>query len=1146
MVSQTRLLRESQQRARERNLQTQRRLQQQALRSGKSVYQLQREREVAKYKDYQKELEKQQEELKKKQEEELKKQVTPSGKSATTLAYEAIQRKAEGKSATGIFYNRPDVVKEYQRIISGDKSLKRAVERGVGVSVAAREAGFKDVEEYTSISGYFAGPSKVEKFSVGEQKMIEQETKTYEKLGYSKSESQYLAEEGAKQKMSFTPEGANKLLQQRRTQALFSPTITAPETRIEESIREQKITGVSKEFQDVQPSQDFSGKGGVDIGGFGRVSDQQQDLKGKKTSYDYGFGFLSGDTSGKSLDISGTQYRVSSDGGFFSRVFSRAKEVAKEGEYKDPFTGAPIINITGTTGTIVSAYPSGAGGSEIFYPLTKEELEKQQEITSKNILFETTSVLETKRIQAEKVEEIKQELNNYISKLEKQGKVDTITNSFTGKATDSDIKKYNELYTKFEREEVKVGKREYYIGIGKYKEKKDILEVGTGISLLPQATGTFGGEVLKPLGKEKGLISYKIPEYKTRVYKEGIGYEFVKVPEMKTELGTPEQFKTAGEVGATVGLYAVPVVGTGLFGYEVAKDFKSANFNPITFVRENPVEAVSLATLGTIKGTSKIKSSIMNKRINELQKSKWTFTGTKLATKGDKTLLKISTSKVTKYASAEAEILIPVRQLKNGKFVIETGKGAVYVRVKEPELLGGQLFTKVQTFTTAGKGKSKRALIKTSIGDVLIEDVDFFISSGTGYVVPTGKGYTPFRFGGVGVSKGTESYLIGGEISKLRVYPSKFIGESKLTGLFKIEQRGELRKLQEQFSSSMLGKRVGGKKTPFSKTFEKGSLKLEQTTPELNKLTEGFGAKAIKTVEKEALKGFPKTSQKVNLKALTESKFKSFAGLETKQRQLTKQVPKLKQLTGQVSREKERIAMALDNLTKTIELEKYNQKIFQDVKQAEKTKQKIFTGLMAQQPIIPKLPKLKIPKIAIPRKKEKRELIEKQKQEPYELRIKSRGKWIKVGKKPFPSKKRAEDVGAYFTDTSLPAQFKVKKSKKKPSKKEQFIIPPDYFRREGFGKFRTYQIRKEKKVSLKDRYIEFQNRRLDTRGEVQQIHLAKALAENKRRLNQKLQFNKNFGDLFFPSFTKPKKSKTTRKKGVIKDISGYDSNLKIV
>jgi len=787
------------------------------------------------------------------------------------------------------------------------------------------------------------------------------------------------------------------------------------------------------------------------------------------------------------------------------------------------------------------------------------------ETKSESALLISQFEFESKRIQIEKINKLKQEINNYVSKLEKEGKIDTLTNTFTEKATKKDIDKYNVLYTKLEREEAKIGDRELYVGLGRFGKRKDILEVEKGLSLLPQTIGIIGGQVLKPLGKEEGIISYVKPEEEVEIYepqfgtqildpvtgKPMTGYKTITIPEREVKIGTPEQFEKVGEIGATVGLYAVPVVGTGLFGYEIAKDFKSADFNPVKFAVDNPIEALSLAILGTIKGTSKIKSSIMNKRINELQKQKWSFTGTRIVTKGDKTLLKISASKLTNKASAEAELLIPVKQLKDGKFVVETGKGAVYIRVKEPELFGGQLFTKVQSFTTAGKGISKKAFIRTPIGNVLIEDVNLFISYGTGYIAPTGaEGFVPFRFGAVGVKEDAITRLIGGDISKLRIYPSKFIGEERITGLFKVSQKGEIRGL-EDFSSMILGKKFGVKKTPLSKTFKeqvgKGTLKLEEASPELEKLTEGFSEKAFKTVEKTMLKEFPKTK----IKPFAELKMKSVMGLKTKQIEalLLGEVEKVKQKEKQelLIKERTKETLLLDNLTKTLDLEKekYSQKIAQDIlqkqKQAIKQKPQIISEFF---PLI-KPPKLKVPKFAFKRKKS-REILKKEKSEPYELWIKSKGKYVKVGKKPFPSKQRAEDVGAYFTDISLPAQFKVKKSKKKPSVKEQFLIPPNYFRREGFGKFRSYQIRKGKKIPLKNIYIEKRNRRLDTRGEVQKIHLAKALAENTRRLQKTQEFNKNFGNLFFPQFRQPVSKTKVQKKPIMKDISGYDSNLKIV
>ena len=80
---------------------------------------------------------------------------------------------------------------------------------------------------------------------------------------------------------------------------------------------------------------------------------------------------------------------------------------------------------------------------------------------------------------------------------------------------------------------------------------------------------------------------------------------------------------------------------------------------------------------------------------------------------------------------------------------------------------------------------------------------------------------------------------------------------------------------------------------------------------------------------------------------------------------------------------------------------------------------------------------------------------------------------------------------------------------------------------------------------MKDKFIEYADRRLDKQGEVQKIHLAKALAENKKRLQQQQKVNMNFNKMFgFQQPRKPKKSK--RKVQIMKDISGYDSNLNLI
>jgi len=95
----------------------------------------------------------------KKYEAEKKAYEARAGPSATQLAYEAIKRQAMGKSATGITYGRPDVVKEAERLMRESPELKRAVQRGVSARIAAKEAGFKDVSEFIGVSKYLAPPT---------------------------------------------------------------------------------------------------------------------------------------------------------------------------------------------------------------------------------------------------------------------------------------------------------------------------------------------------------------------------------------------------------------------------------------------------------------------------------------------------------------------------------------------------------------------------------------------------------------------------------------------------------------------------------------------------------------------------------------------------------------------------------------------------------------------------------------------------------------------------------------------------------------------------------------------------------------------------------------------------------------------------
>ena len=130
----------------------------------------------------------------------------------------------------------------------------------------------------------------------------------------------------------------------------------------------------------------------------------------------------------------------------------------------------------------------------------------------------------------------------------------------------------------------------------------------------------------------------------------------------------------------------------------------------------------------------------------------------------------------------------------------------------------------------------------------------------------------------------------------------------------------------------------------------------------------------------------------------------------------------------------------------------------------------------------------------IPKKKKQ---IKKGKFEGYNAFVKGRkGKQLKVNLRRTLTKKSALSSSARVVDNSIAATGSIKKV--------ETTIPPldtkdKYFQRNR-DKFRTFRIRKGKRIPLKDKFIEKRGKRLDTRGEVLQITAAKKIAEQRKRL----------------------------------------------
>lgn len=122
-------------------------------------------------------------------------------------------------------------------------------------------------------------------------------------------------------------------------------------------------------------------------------------------------------------------------------------------------------------------------------------------------------------------------------------------------------------------------------------------------------------------------------------------------------------------------------------------------------------------------------------------------------------------------------------------------------------------------------------------------------------------------------------------------------------------------------------------------------------------------------------------------------------------------------------------------------------------------------------------------------------LFPAKKQQAYNVFVKSKGEYRRITKKPV-IRPQALDFGSNVVDSTLSADFKLKKAKGKP-KPLDYKVPQGYWS-QSFPKFRQFRQKKGKKIELKDRFIERSPYRLDTRREVNQINVAKYLKSIKK------------------------------------------------
>ena len=509
----------------------------------------------------------------------------------------------------------------------------------------------------------------------------------------------------------------------------------------------------------------------------------------------------------------------------------------------------------------------------------------------------------------------------------------------------------------------------------------------------------------------------------------------------------------------------------------------------------------------------KISKSMTQARIDQLKKTKWSFSARKLTEKNGRTFIKIDASKSAwGTASAEAEVLVPIRQLKNGRFIVETGKGIIKVRVVDASWTSpSDILKKTVKFTTAARGETSKAFIKTPIGNLVIDDINMYVSSGSGYIAPLGDDVIqPFAFGSVSAGKGETYDIVSGDIFKLRGYAT-----GRTTALVRPTATGTLKDVSTDFADDFAGTIItGGKKS--SKQFVQQLYKHEKAQ------VETFTGKLLGTAEKFTTKGLVPS---VGAKDITKQVSSVLVGSQATKVDTkldTSFIPKVK--TGLLTRTAEDTkvvpASGLDSFSGLV----LDTGITTAVVPISKSAQELSQPQKQTQSLVPVFPQPSISLgFALPTPPTPftfgfptfgKRAIPLAKQKGWNVHVKSKGRFRKITKTPL-TRINALNLGANVTDKTLSAQFSIKRSKK-PAQQPRHKIPQNYWA-ESFSKFRPYKVRKGVKQPFTNRYIEKAPYRLDTRSEVQKISVAK----------------------FMKGLSKPKKQKRKQKNIGLKILTGF-------
>lgn len=342
------------------------------------------------------------------------------------------------------------------------------------------------------------------------------------------------------------------------------------------------------------------------------------------------------------------------------------------------------------------------------------------------------------------------------------------------------------------------------------------------------------------------------------------------------------------------------------------------------------------------------------------------------------------------------------------------------------------------------------------------------------------------------LTKGDLSLIVGKTITRAKD-KAEFIGI--ITGAKKVSDSstGSLQ-VKQQFSKALekvLQKTAGAiakaeKTSPVTK-----AAKIATATAFLSKASLSGSQKAIvKQVSAKASQVRSTVTQSTLAPERTKIIQKSISKLSLQQKSVQKSISRQKSRSAQLAKQKSKSAQAA------------KQKIDQRVAQLQKSKvalrfkKKLLTKQITRAPTItvPKTIRLFVPP-RFKKKKFKGIVIKKKKNGAFDVfaRPVKGKKLIKVNKVPL-SKVKAQDLRNFVIDTSLSARGRIKATKGKP-KTPKIKVPTGFAKRTSI-KFRRTRSVKKKRIALpRGAVIERRGKRLDTRGEIRKISLAKRIRQ---------------------------------------------------